>query len=200
MSIIKMMRMFVGWLDKSLERLLSIWYRYQIPRCALTVRFERLALLKGTEYLTIGDGSHIQKNVYLTAWDSYKNQKFTPSIIIGKFCSIGAYNHITCINRIEIGDGLLTGKWVTITDNSHGNSDYGDLNLHPADRYLYSKGPVIIGNNVWIGDKATILPNVKIGDGVIIAANSVVTKDVPAYTVVAGNPAIIIKKLFLYEN
>ena len=54
---------------------------------------------------------------------------------------------------------------------------------------------VIIGNNVWIGDKATILPGVKIGDGCIIAANTVVTKDVPPYSVVAGNPGVILKTL-----
>lgn len=53
---------------------------------------------------------------------------------------------------------------------------------------------MIIGNNVWIGDKATILPNVSIGNGAIIAANSVVTKDVPEYCIVAGNPAKIIKQ------
>ena len=56
-----------------------------------------------------------------------------------------------------------------------------------------SKGDVIIGKNVWIGDKVTILPNVKIGDGVVIGANSVVTKDIPPCSVVAGNPAKIIK-------
>lgn len=67
--------------------------------------------------------------------------------------------------------------------------------LPPLFRPLFSKGPVIIGKNVWIGDKATILPGVTIGDGSIIGANSVVTKDVPAYSVVAGNPAKIIKTI-----
>lgn len=83
---------------------------------------------------------------------------------------------------------------MTITDNSHGNTDIDNLKLKPIDRKIFSKGPVIIGNNVWIGDKATILPNVTIGDGAVIAANAVVTKDVPAYCVAAGNPAKIIKK------
>ena len=54
---------------------------------------------------------------------------------------------------------------------------------------------MIIGNNVWIGDKVTILPNVTVGDNAIIAANSVVTHDVPLNTVVAGNPAKIVKQL-----
>lgn len=59
---------------------------------------------------------------------------------------------------------------------------------------LFSKGDVTIGDNVWIGDKATVLPGVTIGDGAVIAANTVVTHDVPAYSVVGGNPARIIKQ------
>lgn len=58
-----------------------------------------------------------------------------------------------------------------------------------------SKGPVIIGQNVWVGDKATILPGVTIGDGAVIGANSVVTKDVPPYSIVGGNPAKVLKQL-----
>lgn len=93
------------------------------------------------------------------------------------------------------GDNLLTGLWVTITDNSHGKTDYNTLQQPPLMRMVTSKGPVIIGSNVWIGDKATILPNVTIGDGAVIAANSVVTKDVPVYSVVAGNPAKVVKQV-----
>ena len=105
-----------------------------------------------------------------------------------------AYNHITCANKIIIGDSLLTGKWVTITDNSHGETDKVTLGMRPQKRPISSKGPVEIGNNVWIGDKATILPSVTIGDGAVIAANSVVIKDVLAYGVVGGNPAKVIKR------
>ena len=96
---------------------------------------------------------------------------------------------------MKIGKNLLTGRWVTITDNSHGNTDYESLVSPPSQRTIVSKGDVTIGDNVWIGDKATILPGVTIGDGVVVAANSVVTKDVPAYCVVAGNPAKIVKQV-----
>ena len=116
-----------------------------------------------------------------------------PEIIIGEHCKFGAYNHITSVNRIVIGNNVLTGKWVTITDNSHGDTDIDTLKVHPAERPLLSKGPVVIGNDVWIGDKATILPGVTIGDGTVVAANSVVTKDLPAYCVAVGNPAKIMK-------
>lgn len=93
---------------------------------------------------------------------------------------------------MTIGDSLLTGKWVTITDNSHGETDKTTLEMRPQERPVTSKGPVVIGNNVWIGDKATILPGVTIGDGAVIAANAVVTENVPEYSVVAGIPAKVI--------
>lgn len=57
---------------------------------------------------------------------------------------------------------------------------------------MKSKGGVVIGKNVWIGDKATILPGVVVGDGAIIGANAVVTKNVPANSVVVGNPARVV--------
>ena len=148
----------------------------------------------GEECITIGEGTHIGEQCILTAWKSTcAGGNFHPEILIGKGCCFGEYNHITSTNKIVIGDNLLTGRWVTITDNSHGETEYDTLQQPPLMRMVTSKGPVIIGSNVWIGDKATILPNVTIGDGAVIAANSVVTKDVPAYSVVAGNPAGVIK-------
>lgn len=90
---------------------------------------------------------------------------------------------------------MLTGRFVLISDNNHGTpGDVAELNIPPIDRALSSKGPIIIGNNVWIGDRATILGGVTIGDGAIIAAGAVVTKDVPAAAIVVGNPGRIIIK------
>ena len=157
------------------------------------VYFNHIQQLIGAEHIHIKDGTVFGDGLYLTAWDNYNDQYFTPYIEIGKNCCIGDYNHITCINKIIIGNNLLTGKWITITDNSHGTTDKKSLLSSPIKRFLYSKGPVIIGNNVWIGDKASILPGVTIGDGAVIAANAVVTRDVPAYTVVGGNPAKLLK-------
>lgn len=165
--------------------------------------FEGVEQIVGEKYIHIKDGTAFGSYLYLTAWDSFtyvengveQKQQFTPDITIGKSCYFGAFNHITCINKIHIGDDCLTGKWVTITDNNHGDTTLESMNVSPIRRKLVSKGPVIIGNKVWIGDKATILSGVTIGDSVIVAANSVVTKDVPEYSVVAGNPARVIKKI-----
>ena len=166
------------------------------------VSFGIIGQLRCPQYISIGSRTSFGDWLYLTAWDSFhcivggkeEIQLFTPSLTIGEDCHFGAFNHITCINRVEIGNRMLTGKWVTITDNIHGKTDQDTLQVAPMKRPLYSKGPVVIGDDVWIGDKVTILSGVTIGDGAVLAANSVVTKDVPAYSVVGGNPAVILKQ------
>lgn len=186
------------WLNNFFKRkhssIRSFWIRNAFKCCPSSVRFAKIRMLHDPEYISIGEKCCFQDYLYLTAWKEYQGDHFTPELIIGKRCSFGAFNHITCIKKVIIGDNCLTGKWVTISDNNHGTTDFDILHKAPIKRKLYTKGPVIIGNNVWIGDKATILGGVTIGDGAVIAANSVVTKDVPAYSVAAGNPAIVIKQ------
>ena len=104
------------------------------------------------------------------------------------------YTHIAAINSIKIGNGVQIGRFVLITDHSHGNTEC-IVEERPSIRPIVSKGPVIIEDNVWIGDKATICPGVHVGRNAIIGANSVVTKDVPTNAVVGGNPAKIIRIL-----
>lgn len=167
-------------------------YAYRLGNSTLMVCGEIKIL--GEDCISVGDRTRIEKGCAITAWKRTPDgSEHTPSITIGKECSFGEYNHITSTNKIEIGDHLLTGRWVTITDNSHGDAELETLKQSPIMRPVVSKGPVLIGHNVWIGDKATILPGVAIGDGAIIAANSVVTKDVDSYSVVAGNPAKAIR-------
>lgn len=170
----------------------SQWIAGKMAEVGDGVFFKYVAQLHDPQFIRIGNNTSFGKDLYLTAWGGVSN--CTPNLSIGNNCSFGAYNHITCANKITIGDSLLTGKWVTITDNSHGETDKDTLGMRPQKRPITSKGPVVIGNNVWIGDKATILPGVSIGDGAVIAANAVVTKDVPAYSVVGGNPAKVIKR------
>lgn len=170
----------------------SYWIASRFQYCHKTVRFGIIGKLNAADCISIGCGTTFGDYIFLTAWKNFQHEK--PSLIIGANCSIGAYNHITCSNKIVIGDGFLSGKWVTISDNNHGDSSFMQLKIRPNARPITSKGPVLIGKNVWIGDKATILSGVTIGDGAVIGANSVVTRNVPPYTIVVGNPAKIIKK------
>ena len=154
----------------------------------------------GLKRIVIGDYTCIQSHSILGCWEKYGDQQFSPSIIIGNHCSIGEYNHITACNKITIGDGLLTGRYVYIGDNAHGGLSWKEAEIPPAQRHLTSKGEVRIGQNVWIGDKVTILAGVHIGDNVIVAANAVVTKDIPSNCIVAGVPAKIMKVLIIKDE
>lgn len=108
-------------------------------------------------------------------------------LIIGKFCQIGAgvefvmngANHQ--MNAVSTYPFYIFGSW----DQSA-----------PSKEDLPLKGDTVVGNDVWIGQNSTILPGVHIGDGAIIGLNSVVTRDVPPYTIVAGNPAKTVRKRF----
>lgn len=151
--------------------------------------------LKGLRYISIGHDTVLGRGAILTAWDEFEGYHYKPSIHIGNHCNIGEHSHITACHSITIGDNLLTGRYVYISDNAHGEAVASQLNIPPALRPLYVKGPVVIGNNVWIGESARILSGVTVGDGAIIGANAVVTHDVPSGAVVGGVPAKVIKMM-----
>ena len=144
------------------------------------------------KYISVGNNTSIMSHCIIETCAVDGNN---PQLEIGDKVSIGEYSHITCANKVVIGNGVLTGRFVLITDNSHGNNTKEFADIAPLAREIHSNGPVHIGENVWIGDKVTILPNVKIGKGCIIAANAVVTKDIPEYSVAAGIPAKVIKTI-----
>lgn len=176
-------KMYTAWLSSEFNKISkSAIIAYQID-------------LVGGKYISVGDNCYIGKGTFLTAWDKYRGVKFQPKINIGNNVSIGEDCHISAIDNVEIGDNVLFGKKVTISDNSHGKSEFNSLQLPPSDRQMHSNGPVIIGEGVWIGDKVSILANVRIGKNSIIGANAVVTKDIPENTIAAGIPAIVIKTI-----
>ena len=119
-----------------------------------------------------------------------------PRLVIGSNVQINDYVHIAAIDRVEIGDSVLIASRVFISDHNHGRYDLVDPMsapwVAPSDRPLASK-PVIIGRGVWIGEQVCILPGVSVGEGAIVGAGSVVTKDVPARSIVVGSPARVVR-------
>ncbi len=164
-------------------------------KCSDCYFLRPIGLVVGPDCFSIGEGSIFGKHASLTAWSSYEGFDYSPHVSIGPKCNFGDYLHLTCIDSISIGAGVLTGKWVTITDNSHGTTEEIVESVAPHARKLHSKGPVVIEDNVWIGDKVTILPGVVIGRNSIIGANSVVTAPVPPNCVAAGIPARVISRI-----
>ena len=149
--------------------------------------------LTNPQYVSVGSHNIFLRNTAITVTPCISGH--SPAVVIGSNCHFGIRNHITCINKVTIGDNLLTGAYVLISDNAHGAAEKEMLDMAPFDRPLVSKGEIRIGNNVWLGDKVSILANVHIGNNVIVGANSVVTKDIPDNCVAAGIPATIIKQL-----
>lgn len=174
------------------DYLYTQWARNAFKYTGKGIILHRHATIIGAQHIRIGNMTSIGAHATLTAWDNYHGETLHPSISIGNNCEIGEYVHISSTNKITLGDGTLTGRWVTIVDNNHGNSQREQLDLPPHLRKITSKGPITIGRNVWIGDKVSILAGVNIGDGAIIAAGSVVTHDIPSYATAAGIPARII--------
>lgn len=169
-------RIYTGYLRKDFKSLgesVIMWHPYT---------------LMGTQYIEIGDNTIIEPDIQLTA---RKTNEACPILKIGSNCLIRRGAHITAINSIEIGNYVLTGTNVLITDNSHGNTDVKSLHQYTTQRKVMSKGKVKIGDNVWLGNNVCILAGVTIGEGAVIGANSVVTKDVPPYSVTVGIPAKI---------
>ena len=152
--------------------------------------------LLGTQNIYIGNNVVIESGVQLA---TYCTKDYKPEIHISDNTLIRRNSHITAINKIRIGENVLTGTNVLISDNAHGESSKQDMNIQPTSRKLVSKGEVVIEDNVWIGNNVCILGGVKIGIGSIIGANAVVTKDIPPYSIAAGVPAKIIKKYYIHN-
>lgn len=182
--------------------LYTMWIRNFIGQMGEHSRISYSCSLQGggQKQIAIGDHTSIQSHSILGCWEKYGDQQFSPSIIIGNHCSIGEYNHITACNKITIGDGLLTGRYVYIGDNAHGGLSWEEAEIPPAQRHLTSKGEIKIGRNVWIGDKVSIFGGVTIGDNVIIGASSIVTHDIPNNCLAVGAPAKAIKKIEICQD
>lgn len=114
-------------------------------------------------------------------------------IIIGNNVGISGTT-INATTTITIGDNTIIGSGCLITDTDSHPILAAERNLPDWPNYTKSK-PIVIGKNVFIGARSIVLKGVTIGDGAVVGAGSVVTKDVPAYTIVAGNPAKVIKTI-----
>ncbi|WP_035929461.1 DapH/DapD/GlmU-related protein [Kocuria rosea] len=112
---------------------------------------------------------------------------FGKNITLGKRIFINSGCKFQDQGGVLIGDGCLIGHNTVLATLNHDLTPSRRADMHPA--------PIVIGRNVWIGSNVTVLPGVTIGDDAVVAAASVVTKDVPAQTVVVGSPARVVRSL-----
>ncbi len=138
--------------------------------------------------IEIGKSVFIAENSFLSV---VKTENTRPMLSIGDNVCIGSNVHISCSRRIIIEDSVLMSDRVFIGDGIHSFDDPATPVINQEMKFL---GEVVIKKGSFIGINSVILPGVTIGQNSIVGASSVVTKDVPDFTVVAGNPARIIKR------
>ena len=143
--------------------------------------------INGAKFVSIGKKVHINEGSWIMA---LKNSKKDPVINIGDGSYIGRFVHIVSVNKIEICDNVAMADKVYITDNAH---NYEDINTLMKEQEILDFGPVVIGENTWLGENACIM-GASIGKHCVIGVNAVVTTDIPDYSIAVGSPARVIKQ------
>ncbi len=190
--------------NKFFRKLLRMWFdsrhdSHQKANCVTGEgsRFHRSGTISNLsnvkKRIQIGKFTHVLGQVLIFAHDG--------KITIGDYCYIGENSRIWSAKEVIIGNRVLISHNVNIHDNIAHPMDaearhqqYKSIITvgHPTEGFDLKEAPVIIMDDAWIGFNASILKGVTIGKGAIVGACSVVTKDVPDYAIVAGNPAQII--------
>lgn len=157
--------------------------------------------IRGKKYIEYNKQLTCGPGLRLDAFPCKKNNE--ACITFGINVQINDYVHIGAINKVTIGNNVLIASKVFITDHNHGS--YGNNDLHsspeiPPEQREEPSSPVIIEDNVWIGEFVSILPGVTIGKGSIIGAMTLVNKDIPPFSIAVGVPAKVIKKYDFEEK
>lgn len=154
--------------------------------------------MRGKKSMVYGAGLNVG---YGCRFDLINTEKVT--LQIGENFELGDYCHIVAVDRVKIGNNVMVASKVFISDCNHGSYSCSEGGSEPSEPPRYralSSSPVIIGNNVWIGDNAVILAGVHIGDGCVIGANSVVNHDIETNTIAVGVPARVVKRYNLEKK
>ena len=170
-------------LRKAQEAAAARWQLRHATRLGANVRVRGRVSVQNYGRIRIGERVHFISTTVRTELVAFEGGE----LLIGARTFVNYGCSLAATGRVSIGADCLLGPYVNITDNAF--HDLRDRARQPEPR------PVIIGNGVWIGVRAIILPGVTVGDGAVIGAGSVVTKDVPPNGVVAGNPARLLRVL-----
>ena len=165
------------------DRLRAVWWRCRGVKLGSKVRIGPRCRCTMPAGVNMGRRVWLEADVWLKLTDGGARLE------VGDFTFFARNCHLNARERIAIGAHTLFGPGCVIVDHNHGMRPEQRMDEQPCEAK-----PIQIGSDVWCGAGAVILPGVTIGDGAVIGANSVVTRDVPPMTVVAGSPARILRR------
>lgn len=171
------------------------WFLFRTKLIDRKVRLFRFPIIiRGRKYIDFGNQLTTGVGCRFECFPG--DNPSSTKLRFGNNVQLNDYVHIVGMKSIQIGDNVLMASHIFISDNSHGsykcNFQDSDPRIPPTERE-YVTAPIKIGNNVWIGEGAIIMPGVTIGDGCVIGAHSFVTKSIPENSVAVGSPAKVIK-------
>ncbi len=156
----------------------------------------RHPILRGTNFIQFGRRFRAGDFLWIEAL-AEDSAEIAPTIIIKDDVNASQFVHIAATHYVEIGNGVLLGSKVIITDHNHGSykgEAQSSPEIKPTDRPLSRGLRTIVGDRVWLGDGVVVSPGAKIGQGSVIGANSVVVGELPENCLAIGTPARVIKR------
>jgi len=149
------------------------------------------------EFVTLGKNIKLKKNWRIECYPSFCGKKLTPQLKIGDNSIINFGFTAFVADKIVIGQNCIFAANVTLISENHGTDPESSKPYYAQD---LTTGPIVIGEGTWLGQNVSVLPNVTIGEKVVVATNAVVTHDIPAYSIAAGIPARVIKQYDMNEK
>ena len=174
-------------LGRIFRNLFLFFNRWRFKHVGTKVRVYKPLSIDGIENITLENNVTVHKLTWLAAMPLTGNNV---QLIIQEGTTIGHFNHIYATNSVIIERNVLTADKVYISDNLH---SYEDIELPVLKQPIKQCSPVVIGEGSWIGENVCVI-GASIGKHCVVGANSVVTHDIPDYSIAVGVPARVIKK------
>lgn len=165
--------------------------------------FGREALICSPRYIwnpqciSVGERTSIREGALMAPILEYAGKAYSPKIEIGKDVYIGPFVYIVVVGQLTIGDGTVLSENVYLGDNNHGFDPERGLIMQQE---LVHSGDITIGRNCFLGLRSAVMSGVTLGDHCIVGTGAVVTKSFPAYSMIGGVPAVLIKHYSLEER
>lgn len=183
--------MITNMIKKIKKRLLTYYNKTIYKSYGTNVTIFKPNMITNSQYIEIGNNVFIREYSRIEAVDAYGTMSYTPKLTIGEGTHIEQFFHVGACDSVEIGKNVLIAGRVYISDHNH---NFKNVETPIMSQGIESGGKVVIEDNSWLGEGCVILPGVTVGKGSVIGSNSVVTKNVPPFSVAVGIPAKVIRQ------